>query len=139
MKKLLPAAVAAALLTFGALAHAAPIQQVDDPSGQFSGTYDCSYYTYDASGNATKVNKTCSQTGYVAIYSDGVTACNGNASYTRPDTGAPLQGYIWVGPSHAASNASAASPGGEIGAGDNTKADDPSTQSTNESHGPCEN
>ena len=138
MKKSLWGAVAAATLAFAGLAQASPIQRVDDPSGQFTGTYDCSYYTYDANGNATKVNKSCSQTGYVAIYDDGVTACNGNASYTRPDTGAPLQGYIWVGPSHAAKNPSAATPADVFGAGDNTAADDPATADKNEAHGPCE-
>src|SRR3954451_18769094 len=112
MKKFVPAAVAAAMLALGGVAQAAPIQQVNDPTGAFGGTYDCSYYTYDSQGNATKVSKTCSQTGYVAVYDDGVTACNGNQSYTRPDDGSALQGYIWIGPSHEASQPSASSPGG---------------------------
>lgn len=138
MKKFLPAVLAAAIMVIGAQAHAAPIQRVDDPSGQFSGSYDCSYYTYDSTGTATKVDKTCTQTGYVAIYDDGVTACNGNPAYARPDTGAPLQGYIWVGAGHAAATQSGADPSGNIGAGDNSAADDSSTQDTNEAHGPCE-
>ena len=138
MRKFLPAAVAVAMFAFGGVANATELYRLDDPSGAFTGTYDCSYYTYDAQGNATKVSKTCSQTGYVAVYDDGVVACNGNQEYTRPDDGSALQGYIWVGPGHEASDASGESPGGEVGAGNNLSADDPSTAGTNEASGPCE-
>ena len=118
------------------LASAGPIQRVDDPSGQFTGHYDCSYYPYDAAGTPTKNTKSCEQKGYVAVYSDGVEACNGNESFERPDDGSSLQGYIWIGPAHAAKNPSAAAPGNAFGAGDNLTADDPNTKDKDEAHGP---
>lgn len=118
----------------------APVARVDDPTPTktFTGTYDCSYYTYDAQGTATKQERTCTQKGYVAVYDDGVVACNGNEGITRPDNGEPLAGYIWVGPGHAAKNPTGAAPGNAAGAGDNSAADDPSTKETDEAHGPCE-
>ena len=118
MKKVILTAVAAAALAIPAAAVAEELLYVPDPTpnGAFS----------DDSG-----------TGYVAVYDDGVVACNHNDAYTRPDTGEPLAGYIWVGPGHAANDPAGATPGGEIGAGNNTAEDDPST-AADESHGPCE-
>jgi opacity protein-like surface antigen len=138
MRKLVPALVAVAALAAAGVASADEIQRVDEPSGRFSGTYDCSYYTYDAQGNATKHAKTCAQKGYVAVYDDGVVACNGNEAYEEPVSGAPLNGYIWVGPTHAARTTAGAAPGNAVGVGDNLNADDPNTKSTSEEHGPCE-
>ena len=138
MRKFVPALVAVAALATAGVASANEIVRVDEPSGQFSGTYDCSYYTYDAEGNATKVSKTCQQKGYVAVHDDGLVACNGNAAITEPVTGAPLQGYIWVGPAHAPRTTAGATPGGEAGAGDNLRADDPNTKDVSEADGPCE-
>jgi hypothetical protein len=133
----LVALTSVALLAGTGLAAADPIQRVDDPSGQFNGHYDCSYYTYDASGAATKHTRSCEQKGYVAVYSDGVEACNGNEAYKRPDDGSALQGYVWIGPAHAAKNPSASAPAGAFGAGDNLPADAAGTKSKAEAHGPC--
>lgn len=141
MRNLIPLATVIATLSLAATAVAGPpLARVDDPTptGSFTGKYDCSFYTYDAEGNATKHERTCEQKGYVAVYDDGVVACNGNEQVARPDNGEPLQGYIWVGAGHAAKDPTAASPGNHAGAGNNTTADDPSTQNTDESHGPCE-
>ena len=138
--KFVPAFAAAAMLAAAAPVSAEPLYRVDDPTGsQFSGSYDCSYYTYDEQGNATKTSKTCSQTGYVAVYEDGVVACNGNEKVTRPDDGSPLQGYVWVGPAHRPTGEiSGEAPGGAAGAGNSLTADDQGTKDKNEAHGPCE-
>ena len=66
---------------------------------------------------------TGTQTGYVAVYNDGVVACNGadQTANGSPDT---AQGYIWVGSGHAASNPTAEDPTGNLGAGNNQ---DPAT------------
>lgn len=131
---------AAAILAAAAPASAEPLHRVDDPTPNkaFTGSYDCSYYTYDEEGNATKVAKTCESKGYVAVYEDGVVACNGNQAYARPDNGEPLQGYVWIGSAHAAKNPTQADPTGNIGAGDNFASDDVATKDKNEAHGPCE-
>jgi len=136
MKRLV-ALTGIALLATAGLASADPIQRVDEPTGQFSGHYDCSYYTYDDQGTATKHTRTCEQKGYVAVYSDGVEACNGNETITEPSSGAPLQGYIWVGPSHRPTTIAGEVPGGYAGAGDNLAHDDPATKDKDESRGPC--
>lgn len=141
MHKLIAGCVtAAALLTPATALAGAPIARVDDPTPNkaFTGTYDCSYYTYDAKGNATKVQRTCEQKGYVAVYGDGVAACQGNQAYTRPDNGEPVQGYAWIGPAHAARTPTGSAPGGAAGAGHNRTADDPATKDVDESKGPCE-
>lgn len=143
MKKLAPVAVAIVSMAVTGLASAEELARVDDPTptGQFTGTYDCSYYTYDADGNATKTTRTCDQAGYVALYDDGVVACNGNEGITRPDNGEPLQGYVWLGPAHASSGdkpATFAAPMNAFGAGNNNATDKEGTAGTDEAHGPCE-
>ena len=138
MKQFVPALVAVAALATAGVASADEVVRVDEPTGQFSGTYDCSYYTYDADGNATKVTKSCQQKGYVAVYDDGVVACNGNENYEEPTSGAPLNGYIWVGPSHTPRTTAGAAPGNAFGVGDNLRADDPNTKNASEESGPCE-
>ena len=140
MKKLI--AALAATMAFGAAPAAADeVVRVDDPTpnGAFTGSYDCAYHTYDEQGNATKVERTCSQAGYVAVYDDGIVACNGNEAVARPDNGEPLQGYVWIGPGHAAeASQTFAAPGNAFGAGNNLATDDSATQGTDEAHGPCE-
>jgi opacity protein-like surface antigen len=141
MRKLIAGCVAVAALSTTAIADArAPIARVDDPTpnGAFTGSYDCSYHRYDAQGNATKVERRCTQKGYVAVYADGVTACQGSDAYKRPDNGEVVQGYAWVGASHAAKSKSGAAPGDHAGAGHNRTADDPSTRDKYEGQGPCE-
>lgn len=137
---LLGAVLVTALTTTSAAVAKAPIQRVDDPTpnGQFTGTYDCSYHTYDSKGNAKKVERTCSQKGHVAVYSDGVVICNGNQDLKRPDTNESLNGFIWVGPAHAAKTPTGAAPMNAAGAGKNTAADDPKTKDKDEAQGPCE-
>ena len=141
MKKLMAAGVALAMALGGASASADEIARVDDPTPnkQFTGSYDCSYYTYDAEGTPQKHDATCSQAGYVAVYDDGIVACNGNEAVTRPDNGEALQGYVWIGPAHAAqASQTFAGPEEAFGAGNELAADDPATKDVDESHGPCE-
>jgi hypothetical protein len=128
-----------AALGFAGTASAEPIQKIDDPTpnGQFTGTYACEWeverdekgnpkkdangnpvYKRDANGKRIPT-KYCQQKGHVAVYQDGVAACNGNEKITRPDNGSPLQGYIWIGPGRAAKNPTAAAPGNVAGAGNN--------------------
>ena len=140
MSKRITALAVVALLAGSGLASADPIQRVDDPTpnGAFTGSYDCSYHTYDDQGNATKVSKTCESKGGVTVYDDGIEACNGNEEITRPDDGSALQGYIWIGPGHESTGETTfAAPGNAFGAGNNLAADDPNTKDKNEAHGPC--
>lgn len=108
MKKLF-AAVAVAAFTMVGIANAAFVAEVKDPTPNktFTGKYNKPDGTQGT------------QVGYVAVYTDGVEACNGNPAITRPDNGAPLQGYIWVGSAHKADRITAADPGGNVGAGSN--------------------
>lgn len=141
MSKRISALAVVALLAGSGLASAEPIQRVDDPTPnkQFTGSYDCSYYTYDAQGNATKVTKSCESKGYVAVYDDGIVACNGNEALKRPDNGQALQGYVWIGPAHAPKGSTTfAGPQNAFGAGNNLAADNEATRDQNEAHGPCE-
>lgn len=138
MKKVILGAIACAVLVVPAPANAQSVTVEDPTAGvadAFSGEYKCYTYEpegteigeYDAQGNhvgpatGTHVRKdsTCSQTGYVYVGTDGVVACNGNEEITRPDDGSALQGYIWIGPDHAASNPTGQGPGGAFGAGNN--------------------
>jgi hypothetical protein len=81
------------------------------PVTNFDGTYT------DSEGN------THAQQGFVGIYLEewaggpAIVACNGNETIARPDTGEPLQGYVWVGPSKAASNELVGTGDGTAGAG----------------------
>lgn len=119
MKKLFAATVVVAALGMSGVAQADPLAVVPDPTpnAAFTGTYTC--YSEDEQGN--QVEETCTQTGYVAVYDDGAEACNGNENVTRPDDGSALQGYVWVGPNHAASNVTGATPGNYAGAGTNAE------------------
>jgi hypothetical protein len=131
MRKLVTGVVAAAALMFAGAAQAEPLVYVGDPTpgGTFSGEYQCGWETYQDEQNVTqykldadgkKIPVYCHQEGHVAVYSDGVEACNGNPELARPDNGEPLQGYVWVGPGHAATGTTTASaPGGVAGAGHN--------------------
>lgn len=119
MRKLILFAAVVASLAFAGVATAAEIASVPDPTpGQtFSGTYQRDDGT------------TGTQTGYVAVYDDGVEACNGGTTLALPDRNnpgstTPAQGYVWVGPNHAASDTSGggAAPGNVAGAGDNQSA-----------------
>ena len=127
MKKVVLASVCA-LLALAPAAHAQQ-QTVDDPTGEFSGTYQCGWetkkneetgeYEYVLDENGNKKPVYCTQGGYVSVGTDGVVACNGNQDITRPDDGSPLQGYVWIGPDNAASNPTGEAPGGAAGAGNN--------------------
>jgi hypothetical protein len=125
MKKFTLAGLAAIALFVVAPAFGDPIVAVPDPTpnGMFSGNYVVSN---DDPSTPQNEYKEGSQTGYVGVYGDtsdptsfAVVACNGNPSITRPDDGSPLQGYIWIGPSQAASNPTEAAPGNVAGAGNN--------------------
>lgn len=120
MKKVILTAAAAAMLAIPSAAIGDQIIRVDDPTpgGQFSGE---------------------TGPGYVAVYDDGVVACNQNEGITRPDNGEPLVGYIWIGPDQQAENQTYAAPGGVAGAGNDTREDDPETEDVDESQGPCHN
>ena len=134
MKNLVAIAVTIGSLAVAPAAFADPLLQVDDPTptATFTGTYTCYGEPDPVTGERPEYE--CTQTGYVTVYDDGVEACNGNQEVTRPDDGTPLQGYVWIGPGHAASNPTAQSPGGEIGAGNNSE-DPETTEPTGES--PC--
>lgn len=118
MKKVL--FLVAAIFALSAAPASADWVKVDDPTpgGSFSGTYVVS----NDDPNTTDVNEyqETTQTGYVGVNTDGyIVACNGNPALTRPDDGTPLVGYVWVGPSGAADNQTAAAPGNVAGAGNN--------------------
>lgn len=130
MKKFVLGALVVGSLAFASTAAAEPLVTVVDPTptGEFSGTYQCGWETYvDENGetqytldaNGDRIPVYCDQAGYVSVGTEGVVACNGNEEITRPDDGTPLQGYVWIGPESAASNPTAQSPGGVIGAGNN--------------------
>ena len=109
------------------------------PNGAFTGQYRtyCSEnrqgQTQTGSSSEHQTYCTRTQEGYLAVYSDGVEACNGNPSYAPYDQngdGKPdaLQGYIWVGPNHRATgdilelpvtHTQAETPGGYAGIGSN--------------------
>lgn len=124
-----------AVLVVGAAFAVAPAAQAQvlyvadpTPTQSFSGTYQCGWETYkDENGqtqytldeNGDRIPVYCDQEGHVAVYEDGVEACNGNENITRPDDGSPLVGYVWIGPGRTASNPTAASPGNLVGAGNN--------------------
>ncbi|MDX6671478.1 MAG: hypothetical protein QOI91_1841 [Solirubrobacteraceae bacterium] len=119
MRKLILTGAAVASVAFAGVATAAPLAKVDDPTPNkvFTGTYT------NADGT------TGTQTGYVAVYSDGVVACNGGTTLQLPDRAnpgktSPAQGQAWVGPNHAAKDTSAggAAPGNVAGAGNNQTA-----------------
>jgi hypothetical protein len=121
VKKTVLSLAAVLALAIPAAASAAPLLRVDDPTPNkaFSGQTNGKQYS-----------------GYVAVYADGVEACNANPAYTRPDNGEPITGYIWVGPAHTPTTPLAALPGNVAGAGNNRAVDDPATPA-DESHGPC--
>lgn len=100
MKPVLAALAVTAV--FAPAAHA-QILLVEDPTpeGTFSGSYQSGY---DEDGNPTYGH----QDGYIAVYEDGVVACNGNPTplpYDQNGDGHDdaVQGYIWLGRGHQAS------------------------------------
>lgn len=99
------------------------IVAVSDPTAGNGDVFSGNYTYTDTDGT----QKTGRQTGYIGVYDDGVVACNGNPSYTNPQDGSPLQGYIWVGSGEAADVQTAADPTGNVGAGhgDGTKGHSP--------------
>ena len=119
----LSATVAALVLVPSALADQA-IVVVEDPTptGAFSGSY-----TESCKGRKHKRCQESYQDGHVAVYEDGVVACNGSTAYAPYDqngdgTNDPLQGYVWVGPERAASgdrNLPTPLPGDVAGVGSN--------------------
>jgi hypothetical protein len=123
----------ATALVLGATALVAPapaaadhaLLVVDDPtpSGSFSGSYA-------ERGDKPQTKKKdesryAEQDGHVAVYEEGVVACNGSTAYAPYDqdgdgTNDPLQGYVWVGPELAATgDQNAALPGEYAGVGSN--------------------
>ena len=119
MKKLGLAAVSAALFA-GVLASPAAADQIvyyapssgPVPITDFDGTYNKG----DTDGDG--IEETGTQEGYIAVYDDGVEACNGNVEHTLPD-GTDLQGYIWIGANHRADEQAGEDPTGNVGAGHN--------------------
>jgi hypothetical protein len=115
LRKLILTGAVVASVAFAGVATAAPLAKVDDPSPNkaFTGSY-------------TRADGTTgTQTGYVAVYSDGAEACNGGTTLQLPDRAnpgatTPAQGFVWVGPAHAASDTSGggAAPANVAGAGD---------------------
>jgi len=117
----------AAALTLACAAPAAadgPIVAVEDPTpnGAFSGTYVVS--CKGKSGKPQKCRES-TQDGYVAVYENGVVACNGSTEYKPYDQDGDgandsVQGYVWVGPGQGATGDKVfETPGGEAGAGSN--------------------
>jgi hypothetical protein len=90
------------------------------PTGAFSGSY-----TVDCNGHKHKNCRDGYQDGHVAVYRDGVVACNGSTDYAPYDqngdgTNDPLQGYVWVGPNYAATgDRNASTPEDLAGVGSN--------------------
>jgi hypothetical protein len=130
MRKLIVASAGALALGVGGVAVAAPIQTITDPTANpafagtplantFSGSYTYTYSCPTATDPSATCTGTGTQTGYVAVYDDGIEACNGNPAYTNPTDGSALQGYVWVGPNHQAADTSGGgdAPGGVAGAG----------------------
>lgn len=79
------------------------------PTGAFSGSYVASCQKR-GKVPMKKPDKHCTeetQDGHIAVYENGVIACNGSTAYAPYDQNGdgssdPLQGYLWVGPDHAA-------------------------------------
>lgn len=106
-----------------------PIFVVEDPTptGTFSGTYLVHGRYHDGKHSGREGY----QDGYIAVYSDGVVACNGSEENAVVDQdgdgdGDPFQGYAWVGPNHAPGEdadhvgvmgINPEAPGGVVGAG----------------------
>jgi hypothetical protein len=113
--------IVVAILAISAVSANAEMTKVEDPTpdGTFSGTYVVS--NDDPNTPDQNEYQEGTQTGYVGVDAEGqyVVACNGNPEITRPDDGSPLVGYVWVGPNGAASNPTAQSPAGVVGAGNN--------------------
>jgi hypothetical protein len=101
------------------------------PTKAFTGQYKT--YCYAENDWKHKHPYPCERTqdGYVAVYNDGVVACNGNPAYAPYDQNGdgindPLQGYIWVGANHQAhgdiqmiGGVPLEAPGGVAGSGSN--------------------
>ena len=115
-------AVVAALAGAAPVAASEQIVLVEDPTpnGAFSGTY-----VHSCKGKRHKHCEERTQDGYVAVYDDGVVACNGSTEYKPYDQDGdgvndPIQGYAWVGADRRATgDVNAQTPGGEAGAGSN--------------------
>lgn len=151
MRKLLLAIAAVAAMAFAAPAFADhygdAVLAVEDPTagvvgdGAFTGTYVVS--EDDPTTTDQNEFQEGTQTGYVGVYNGpngtGIVACNGDPETLgdNPQDGDPLVGYIWVGPSMAASNVTQASPGNEIGAGNNHDADGETEGQQPTGHSPC--
>jgi hypothetical protein len=122
LKKLILALATAAALVFAAAALAAAVTVVDPtPNGAFTGSY-----TYSCPTPTDPAHKcTATQHGYVRVSTDNsggpeVQACNGNPAYANPQSGSPLQGYVYLSPT---GSGPAGSDYGEthVGANNNNK------------------
>ena len=117
--RLIAAGAAVGLLTF-AITGAASADQIlkyTPSEGPVPiTTFDGSYNKGDTDGDGFE--ETGTQKGYIAVYDDGVEACNGNADHKLPD-GTDLQGFIWIGSAHRADDQAGEDPSGNIGAGHN--------------------
>jgi hypothetical protein len=138
MRKTVLMLVALGCLAFTATASAQGITVSDPtPTKTFSGTYHCGYeWKWNATTQEWEQDKSkpyyCEQQGYVYAGTDGVVACSGNEKITRPDDGSAVQGYVWIGPDHAATTPTGQAPGGLFGAGNNNEGPDGPT-----GEGPC--
>lgn len=99
-------AVALAALMAAPAAAGEPIFLSEDPTPtrSFSGSYTERGREHDGK----KSGRQGYQDGYVAVYEDGVVACNGNDEPALVDQDGDgdghaeaFQGYAWVGPNHA--------------------------------------
>jgi hypothetical protein len=131
VKSLTLAISAAACLLLGqpALAGEA-LLVVEDPTpgGAFSGSYTESCHGKAPGSDHPSHSQKCSegyQDGHVAVYEDGLIACNGSTAYAPYDQNGdgsndPLQGYVWVGPNYEATgDTNFVAPGGVAGVGSN--------------------
>src|SRR5918996_1583886 len=119
--------LAAVTLHVAPAAASEPLFALEDPTPNqfFSG----SYLEHGQHHDGKESGKAGYQDGYLAIYEDGLVACNGNGDYHVFDQDGDgdddaLQGYVWVGSDHAAqgdyvtvAGAEAYAPGGVAGAG----------------------
>lgn len=102
--------------------HAVLVVEDPTPDGAFSGSYVVSN---DDPSTSEYEYREGAQDGHVAVYSDGLVACNGSTQYKPYDQDGdgendPIQGYVWVGPAYAATgDRNAEAPGDLAGAGSN--------------------